>query len=68
MLSVNVLGSRAAGFSKRGQITIVFCGSKSMADSIPVASILLTGRAVGLIVLPLMLFHQAQLFAFAALG
>jgi len=69
VLFVNVLCSRAAGFSKEDEITIVFCGSKkSMAGGIPMASILFPGHAVGLIVLPLMLFHQAQLFTCAALA
>ena len=61
--------SRAAGFSKEDEITIVFCGSKkSMAGGIPMANILFPGHAVGLIVLPLMLFHQAQLFACATMA
>jgi sodium/bile acid cotransporter 7 len=61
--------SRAAGFSKEDEIAIVFCGSKkSMAGGIPMANILFPGHAVGLIVLPLMLFHQAQLFACATLA
>ena len=47
----------------------MFCGSKkSMASGIPMANILFPGQAVGLIVLPLMLFHQAQLFACAVLA
>ena len=47
----------------------MFCGSKkSMATGIPMATILFAGHAVGLIVLPLMLFHQAQLFACAVLA
>ena len=39
-----------------------------MAGGIPMANILFPGHAVGLIVLPLMLFHQAQLFACAFLA
>jgi sodium/bile acid cotransporter 7 len=39
-----------------------------MAGGIPMAAILFPGHAVGLIVLPLMLFHQAQLFVCAALA
>ena len=51
------------------EIAIVFCGSKkSMAGGIPMATILFPGHAVGLIVLPLMLFHQAQLFVCATLA
>jgi sodium/bile acid cotransporter 7 len=61
--------SRAAGFSTEDEIAIVFCGSKkSMAGGIPMATILFPGHAVGLIVLPLMLFHQAQLFVCATLA
>ena len=61
--------SRRLGFSKQDEIAIVFCGSKkSMASGIPMANILFPGQAMSLIVLPLMLFHQAQLFACAVLA
>ena len=69
VLTATTIASRAFGFSKEDEITIVFCGSKkSMAGGIPMANILFPGHAVGLIVLPLMLFHQAQLFACATLA
>ncbi|MBH0619118.1 bile acid:sodium symporter, partial [Salmonella enterica] len=56
-------------FSKEDEITIVFCGSKkSLASGIPMANILFPGAAVGAIVLPLMIFHQIQLFACATLA
>jgi sodium/bile acid cotransporter 7 len=61
--------SRALNFSTPDEIAIVFCGSKkSMAGGIPMATILFPGHAVGMIVLPLMLFHQAQLFVCATLA
>ena len=61
--------TRRLGFSTPDEIAIVFCGSKkSMAGGIPMATILFPGHAVGLIVLPLMLFHQAQLFVCATLA
>jgi sodium/bile acid cotransporter 7 len=61
--------SRALGFSKEDEITIVFCGSKkSLASGLPMANILFAGQAVGLLVLPLMLFHQVQLMACAAIA
>jgi solute carrier family 10 (sodium/bile acid cotransporter), member 7 len=61
--------SRWLAFSVEDEIAAVFCGSKkSMAGGIPMAAILFPGHAVGLIVLPLMLFHQAQLFVCAALA
>ena len=60
---------RWLGFSREDEIAIVFCGSKkSMAGGIPMANILFPGPGVALVVLPLMLFHQAQLFACAALA
>ena len=47
----------------------MFCGSKkSLASGLPMASVLFAGQPVGLIVLPLMLFHQIQLMACAALA
>jgi sodium/bile acid cotransporter 7 len=61
--------SRWLTFSTEDEIAAVFCGSKkSMAGGIPMANILFPGHALGLIVLPLMLFHQAQLFACATLA
>jgi solute carrier family 10 (sodium/bile acid cotransporter), member 7 len=61
--------SRALGFTTEDEIAIVFCGSKkSMASGIPMAAILFPAASVGLIVLPLMLFHQIQLFVCAVLA
>lgn len=61
--------SRRLGFSKEDEIAIVFCGSKkSLASGLPMAKLLFAGPAVGLIVLPLMLFHQLQLMVCAALA
>jgi len=69
VLMATTLASRSLGFSTEDEIAIVFCGSKkSMAGGIPMAAILFPGHAVGLIVLPLMLFHQAQLFVCATLA
>ncbi|GAA5232730.1 bile acid:sodium symporter [Verticiella sediminum] len=60
---------RHLGFNRADRITLAFCGSKkSMATGIPMAGILFAGPAVPLIVLPLMLFHQIQLFACAFLA
>lgn len=51
-------------FSRADRIAIMFCGTKkSLATGVPMASVLFAGQAVGLIVLPLMIFHQAQLMA-----
>ncbi len=69
VLGVTTVLSRTLGFAKEDEIAIVFCGSKkSLASGLPMANILFAGHAVGLIVLPLMLFHQVQLMACAALA
>ncbi|WP_427025246.1 bile acid:sodium symporter family protein [Aureimonas ureilytica] len=68
-LSVTTLLARKLGFNREDEIAIVFCGSKkSMATGIPMAGILFAGHAMAMVVLPLMLFHQIQLFACAALA
>lgn len=51
-------------FSHEDRIAIMFCGTKkSLATGVPMASVLFADQEVGLIVLPLMIFHQAQLMA-----
>jgi len=56
-------------FSTEDQIAIVFCGSKkSLASGLPLASVLLPTAIAGLMVVPLMMFHQMQLMACAWLA
>lgn len=56
------LAARALGFDRADMITATFCGStKSLATGVPLANILFAGQAIGMIVLPLMLYHQLQL-------
>ncbi|HUA79510.1 MAG TPA: bile acid:sodium symporter family protein [Dyella sp.] len=62
-------GSRALGFSREDEITVVFCGSKkSLASGVPMANVLFPAHALGMIVLPIMLFHQMQLMVCAVLA
>lgn len=69
VLVLTSTGSRALRFSRGDRIAIVFCGSKkSMATGIPMAGILFPGHAMAAVVLPLMLFHQIQLFACAVIA
>jgi sodium/bile acid cotransporter 7 len=69
VLAITTAGSRLLGFSRADEVTIVFCGSKkSLASGLPMATVLLAGQSVGLIVLPLMLFHQIQLMVCATLA
>jgi sodium/bile acid cotransporter 7 len=61
--------ARRLRFSTEDQIAIVFCGSKkSLASGLPLASVLLPAAAAGLMVVPLMLFHQMQLMVCAWLA
>ncbi|MCY1357280.1 hypothetical protein D9M69_437650 [compost metagenome] len=63
VLGFTTLTARRMGFSVEDEITAVFCGSKkSLANGIPMAKILFAGHpALGLLVLPLMVYHQLQL-------
>ena len=62
VLLINLLAARLFGFKRADEITILFCGSKkSLANGVPMANILFPAAAVGVIVLPLMVFHQVQL-------
>lgn len=68
-LAVTSFGARSLGFDKADEIAIVFCGSKkSLATGVPMAGILFPAASVGLIILPVMLFHQLQLMACAVLA
>ncbi len=50
------------GFSLPDQRSIFFCGSKkTLASGVPMAQILFIGQPLGMIVLPIMIFHQIQL-------
>ena len=64
VMAATVFGARALGFSKADEVAIVFCGSKkSLASGVPMAGILFPGATAGILVLPLMIFHQIQLMA-----
>ena len=57
------------GFDRADMIAIQFCGTKkSMATGLPMAAVLFAGQPVGLLVLPLMIFHQLQLMMCAWLA
>ena len=70
VLAITTLVSRyILRFPVEDEIVVVFCGSKkSLASGLPMASVLFAGSQVGMIVLPLMLFHQMQLMLCATLA
>ena len=67
-----VLTRRAAlalGLPKPDEIALVFCGSKkSLASGAPMAAALFPAASAGVLITPIMLFHQFQLLACAAVA
>lgn len=62
MLWLSRFISRRLGFNEKDMKAIQFCGSKkSLATGLPMASVMFGGGALGLLILPLMIFHQIQL-------
>ena len=60
---------RFLGFTREEAIVLVFCGSKkSLASGVPMAGVLFAPAQVGIVILPLMLFHQLQLMACAVIA
>ena len=69
IMLLTTYGSRRMGFNKEDEITIVFCGSKkSLASGVPMAKVLFASQTVGMVLLPLMLFHQIQLMVCAVMA
>lgn len=62
MLTATWYLPRLGRFDRGDRIAIQFCGTKkSLASGLPMATVLFLGQDVGLLILPLMLFHQLQL-------
>jgi sodium/bile acid cotransporter 7 len=69
VLGITWFAGKVLGFSREDRVVIVFCGSKkSLASGLPMASVLFSGHPIGMIVLPLMIFHQIQLIVCAVLA
>ncbi|MDX6748392.1 bile acid:sodium symporter family protein [Geminicoccaceae bacterium 1502E] len=69
VLVATTAASRLFGFSRADEVAIVFCGSKkTLASGVPMAAVLFPAGMVGLVVLPLMLFHQLQLMVCAVMA
>lgn len=61
--------SRRLGFSRADEAVIVFCGSKkSLVSGVPMAGVLFAPATAGLVLLPVMVFHQIQLMVGAILA
>jgi sodium/bile acid cotransporter 7 len=69
VLFITIWTSRRLGFSKEDEVTIVFCGSKkSLASGVPMAKVLFAAPVVGMMLLPVMVFHQIQLMVCAVMA
>lgn len=66
MLALTAGAARVLGYGKPEEIAIVFVGTKkSLASGVPMAKILFPPAVAGGVMLPIMVFHQAQLMACA---
>ncbi|MGV0341564.1 bile acid:sodium symporter family protein [Corynebacterium mastitidis] len=62
MLWLTKAGARRLGFGRGDALAAQFCGTKkSLASGLPMASVMFGGGGLGLLILPLMIFHQVQL-------
>jgi sodium/bile acid cotransporter 7 len=70
VLVLTTATARLLGFSREDEVVAVFCGSKkTLAAGVPMAKVLFGAHpGLGLIVLPIMFYHQLQLVACAALA
>lgn len=70
VLMLTTFIARRLGFNKADEVTAVFCGSKkTLASGVPMAKLLFGAHpALGLIVLPIMFYHQLQLFGCSILA
>jgi solute carrier family 10 (sodium/bile acid cotransporter), member 7 len=69
ILAATYVIARVMRLSPEDAIVLQFCGSKkSLASGVPMAGVLFPAAQVGVILLPVMLFHQIQLIACAMLA
>lgn len=69
VIAVNGVAAKAAGLPREDAIVLLFCGSKkSLVSGVPMAGALFAPAQVGMVILPLMIFHQLQLFVCAWLA
>jgi sodium/bile acid cotransporter 7 len=63
VITVMGLSSRALGFSREDRIAAMFCGSKkTLASGVPMARLIFGAHpGIGLILLPIMIYHPLQL-------
>jgi sodium/bile acid cotransporter 7 len=69
VLGLSTALGKLLGFSIEDRIVLTFCGSKkSLVTGAPMAAILFAPAVAGVMIVPLMIFHQLQLLACAWLA
>jgi sodium/bile acid cotransporter 7 len=69
VVATAVYAARRLGFSREDEVAIVFCGSmKSLVTGMPMANVLFPGAQAGILVIPMIVFHQVQLLACGVLS
>nr|WP_171783092.1 bile acid:sodium symporter family protein [Isoptericola halotolerans] len=62
VLAVTWWGGRALGLDRERRITLLLCGSmKSLATGLPIVAALLPAATIGLVAVPIVIYHQLQL-------
>jgi sodium/bile acid cotransporter 7 len=68
-LTITAVLGKLLNFKIEDRISIIFCGSKkSLMAGVPMAGIIFSPSIAGLIILPLMIFHQLQLLVCAQIA
>lgn len=70
VLMLTSLAARALGFSREDRIVAIFCGSKkTLASGVPMAKLIFGAHpGLGLILLPIMIYHPLQLIVCGVLA
>ncbi|MFT9440577.1 MAG: bile acid:sodium symporter family protein [Acetobacter papayae] len=63
VIVITLLTGKLFGLSSKDEVSLILCGSKkSLASGVPMANVLFPASAAGFVILPLILYHQIQLF------
>ena len=69
VMAINLFVARRLHLPRGDEIVLLFCGSKkSLVSGVPMAGAIFAPAQVGVIILPLMIFHQLQLFVCAVIA
>ncbi|MGW4352484.1 bile acid:sodium symporter family protein [Nocardia sp. NPDC004582] len=68
-LTLTNFGAKALGFDREDRVVMVFCGSeKSLTIGLPLSAILFTTPLSGVVIIPVIIYHQLQLIVCSVLA